>query len=185
MQLSTFRWDVGTYLQAMWQQWPEFSKSADFWDLKSNTMVYSYLHFGGTLVRSYIPMWQQRPEDWNLIQTRMGWRTPNVFINILHLWLVYHSTTIRWHTQPNNTAHILAIINPYTGAWVEHILYIQPQVQVLSFLITVHRQVSQTQCDSSQSWKAVAWNYAGSIYFQSIRRIIWWCKASVPKEKNY
>jgi len=33
-------------------------------------------------------MWQQRPEDWNLlIQTRLGWRTPNVFIKILHLWL--------------------------------------------------------------------------------------------------
>jgi len=45
--------------------------------------------FGGTMVPSYKPMWQQRPEDWNLlIQTRLGWRTPNVFIKMLHLWLV-------------------------------------------------------------------------------------------------
>jgi hypothetical protein len=55
-----FWWDVGTYLQTMWQQWPEVFKTAIFWDVKSNSMACSY---GGMVVPSYKPAWQQRPGD--------------------------------------------------------------------------------------------------------------------------
>jgi hypothetical protein len=110
----------------MWQQWPEFFNTVNFWDVKSNSLVCSYLHFVTWLKTNMATKVRRLKSSYS---NKIGMENSKcVLQNIVSMTgLTFNNKMIH---KLNNTLNIPAIINPYTGTSVVHILYIQTQVQI-------------------------------------------------------